>query len=305
VLTLIKTAIVSLNQKRSKGKLRRHLVGKLHNFLSKILPYNRTGDTIIYFIDFCLVHMRMPKKQLTFNDVIHNIKATDEIINPLRVFVSDKEFVKTYVKAIVGDQYNVPTIAVLRSMDEVRKFNFPPACCIKATHAAGTVILRKEGEEIDFTKIANWFHINYYHVWREANYKTLKPKVIVEPLIFNDINVEDYKVFCFNGVPKLIQVDVDRYIDHRRKFFDSKWNEQHLSMIKYEIPSRPIKCPNNLQEMLSVAAALSSAFSFVRIDLYSDGETCFVGEITNCAENAFGRFSTFNAEYEVSKLIFK
>ena len=44
----------------------------------------------------------------------------------------------------------------------------------------------KDDEEIDFTKIENWFRASYYHVMREASYKTLKPKVIVEAPIFND-----------------------------------------------------------------------------------------------------------------------
>ena len=43
---------------------------------------------------------------------------------------------------------------------------------------------------------------NYYNRSREANYKMLKPKVIVEELIFNDENIKDYKFFCYNLKPK-------------------------------------------------------------------------------------------------------
>src|SRR5690606_7574589 len=101
--------------------------------------------------------------------------------------------------------------------------------CIKATHTSGCVILRKQGEPIDRAYIKSWFGLNYYHMCREANYQRLKPKVIVEPLVFGDSNIQDYKIFCVNGQPRLIQVDVDRYIEHKRKYFDAGWNEQDFS----------------------------------------------------------------------------
>ena len=40
--------------------------------------------------------------------------------------------------------------------------------------------------------------------------------------------------------------------------------------------------------MLAVATSLSGHFNFVRIDLYSNGEECLVGEITNCPGGATG-----------------
>ena len=90
---------------------------------------------------------------MTFNDVLYRIKTTDEILDPLRVFVTDKEFVKLYVKAVIGDEYNVPTLAVLRSIDEVRAYSFPPQCCIKATHSCDKVIVRRDSGPIDYNKI--------------------------------------------------------------------------------------------------------------------------------------------------------
>ena len=43
--------------------------------------------------------------------------------------------------------------------------------------------------------IKRWFSSNYYNRSREANYKLLKPKIIVEELLFNDENIKDYKFF--------------------------------------------------------------------------------------------------------------
>src|SRR5262245_59047777 len=57
--------------------------------LRKLTPYNRFGDKLIGFFDFYVSHRRIPTNNLIFNDVLYKIKTTDEIIHPLRVFVTD------------------------------------------------------------------------------------------------------------------------------------------------------------------------------------------------------------------------
>lgn len=276
---------------------------KLYKLLVQIIPENRLGDNFVSFLVFTWAHRRLPSNKLLFNDVLYKIKTTDEITDPLRVFVSDKEFVKLYVKAVVGDQYNVPTIKILHSVEEVENYQFPPDCCIKPTHLSGKVILRRRNNSIDIEQMNLWFKSNCYRVDREANYKSLKPKVIVEPLIFDSDNLFDYKIFCFMGVPKLIQVDVDRYIGHSRKFFDLDWNEMPFSLC-FPRSSQRLDKPANLGKMLEVASLLSSNFNFVRIDLYSDGQQCLVGEITNCHGGGWERFIPRTGEIMASEMIF-
>ena len=272
-------------------------------WLRTLTPYNRLGDKLIGLFDFYVSHRRIPTNNLIFNDVLYKIKTTDEIIHPLRVFVTDKEFIKLFVKAVVGDQYNVPTLAVLHSMDDVRAYPFPAACCIKPTHASGHVIVRHNGEAIDFKTIERWFDLNYYRRGREANYKTLQPKIIVEPLIFGNSDPDEYLFFCYNGSPKLIQAIEGSYTDYSYKFFDAKWGEQDFSITR-EKSLKPFHYPGNLNEMLSIAATLSAFFSFVRVDFYGNGSTCLVGEITNCHENAGGLFIPKSGEHVASKIIF-
>ncbi len=282
----------------------KHFLGFGRRMLIKSIPRNRFGDRLFGFIDFVIRHKRFPSNNLIFNDFLYRIKATDEILNPLRIFVSDKEFVKLYVKAIVGNHYNVPTITVLNTIEEVKNFSFPSQCCIKPTHASGKVILRKNGEPVNFSEIEKWFSINYYDVGREANYKTLKPKVIVEPLIFNNSNVEDYKFFCYNGKPRFIQVDIDRYVEHKRKFFDCNWNELDFS-ITYPKYEKKTNKPDNFDEMLKVATALCKSFSMIRVDIYSDGTQLYVGELTNVSGNAGENFLPPDAEKSASNLLFQ
>lgn len=271
--------------------------------LKRWLPRNRLGDRIYHRLLFLRKHQRWPGNEMLWNDVWYRLKTSDEILEPLRVFVSDKEHVKDYVRAVLGEQHNVPTLAVLRSPAEVDTFDFPADCCIKPTHASAQVIFRRNGEPVDRERIKRWFRINYYLQGREINYRSLRPKVIVEPLIFGSANVDDYKVFCFNGVPKYVQVDFDRHTNHTRKIFDTAWNEQDFSII-YPRNTGPCKRPETLDEMLRVARVLSANFSFVRIDLYSDGQQVLVGEITNCSANAGGFFLPRSAERAASAHMF-
>jgi hypothetical protein len=236
--------------------------------------------------------------------VLYTIKSSNEILEPLRVFTTDKEFVKLYIKAVVGDALNVPTLAVLRSIDECREHSFPDRCVIKPTHLSGTVILRRAGEPIDFERIGSWFKRNIYAGTREANYRALTPKVIVEPYVFGDDNPNDYKFFCVNGEPRLIQVDSDRHTAHTRSLFDIAWSQQPYSFV-YPLTVPPPARPDNLAPMLEIVRKLSAHFNFVRVDLYSNGREILAGELTHCAENAQGRFSPPGSEIAASALLFK
>jgi hypothetical protein len=271
--------------------------------LKRYLPRNRPGDWLYHLLLFLKHHHRLPSRRPLWNDVLFHLKTSREMLDPLRVYVSDKEHLKEYVRNTVGDKYNVPTLAVLRSAADIDSFDFPANCCIKPTHASSRVILRVDNAPVDRERIKRWLTFNYYHLGREINYRDLEPKVIVEPLIFGRTNVEDFKIFCWHGVPKFVQQDFDRHTRHTRKIFDIDWNEQDFSII-YPRASAPAPRPATLQEMLNVARAISAPFSFVRVDLYTDDQSVLVGEITNCSANAGGFFLPRSAELHASERMF-
>ena len=45
---------------------------------------------------------------------------------------------------------------------------------------------------------------DYFLTNREENYRHLVPKVIVEPILFNTTNINDYKIFCFTNTHLLM-----------------------------------------------------------------------------------------------------
>jgi hypothetical protein len=267
------------------------------------IPFSRAGDELWSYLSFKQRHGRAPTNKMLFNDVLYRIKTSDEILDPLRVFVSDKELVKLYVKALLGGKYTIPTLAVIKNPQTIDTTRFPKSCCIKPTHLSGSVILRQNGEVLDRSLIKSWFTMNYYERKREANYQRLAPKVIIEPLIFNSHYVTDYKFFCYQGKVKLIQVDRDRQTDLHRLIYSADWQVQDFT-IRYPKAKTEIPKPDNLSEMISVAETLAENFNFIRVDLYSDGQSCLVGELTNLPGNASMPFIPKEAHERASQMIF-
>ena len=91
----------------------KNLTKKFINFIFFILPSTKLFDKFIGYINFYRGHFRFPTQKPLLNDVFFHIKTSNEITNPLRVFTSDKHLVKIFIKATVGDKYNVPTIKIL------------------------------------------------------------------------------------------------------------------------------------------------------------------------------------------------
>lgn len=273
-------------------------------WLDSLMPYTDFGDKVVALKRFLRIHRRFPRDPSLFNDALYFIKTGDEVVDPLRVFVTDKEFVKTYVKAVVGDAYNVPTLAVLRSPADVEHFTFPDSCCIKPTHVSGQVIFRQGACHIDIDRIIGWFGLSHYRKSRERNYKTLRPKVIVEPILFNQPDITDYRFFCYRGEVRLISLDIGKYSNYTRAFYDPDWNVQPFSL-QYPRHETILRRPANLEEMKAIARRLSAGFNLVRVDIYSNGVECFVGELTHCHASAGQRFVPLSAERVASDMIFK
>ena len=141
----------------------------LRNLLYFFMPRNRCGDKVAAYLSFFQAHRRLPNKRQTLNDELFRIKTTDEIMRPERAFTSDKELVKLFIKAVVGDGYNVPTIAILRTKADIDKHRFVKKTVVKPTHASGLVKFIDNTNQIDRIELKKWLGSNYYSRSREAN----------------------------------------------------------------------------------------------------------------------------------------
>ena len=277
--------------------------------LRGILPYNAWADRICAELKFRIAHGRSPDwntSPIRFNDYLFKIKTDGTLLDPLRQFISDKEYVKLYVAMLAGHEHAVKTYGVLHSDDEVDalQVNRLP-CVIKPTHASGPILFQlTPNTPLNRDLLKAWLRYDYYRDTREQNYKHLTPKVIIEEFITDDGRnpAPDYKVFCFGGAPELIQVDLDRYETHLQHFYDTAWNRLQYSIGFASRPENDPK-PPQLEKMLEIAARLSQPFPFLRVDMYVRGAEVKVGELTNCPHNASRPFSPPSVEFTLGRFL--
>jgi len=238
------------------------------------------------------------------------MKIDGTLADPLRVFVTDKELSKMFVTGTVGEEYAVPTIAVLRNEQEIDAFEFPDTCFIKATNGCNENIFKKPEDEVNRSQLKSWLSLDYYEYRREPNYKGLQPKIIVEPVIFSGEEFSEYSIFCWNGEPKMVASNIMDYnlvkkIKYR-VFFDIN---KKILPFKLGYPSPPPEMhtepPENFEEMLLVSERISKYFSLIRVDIYSTGDKLYVGEITNCHAGATQNFLPQENEEMASELLFQ
>ena len=279
----------------------------LNAIFRDIAPQARWADHFYNWLRFRKMHGRSPRRgnDATFSDRLYHLKVDDSLLDPLRQYVSDKEYVKQYVAGIVGKQHTVETIQILTSFADIEAFRLTRIpCVVKPTHLSGEVSIhttRNQTPKKDLLK--RWLHVSHYARRREQNYRLLQPKIIVEEFFSVDGETvpEDYKIFCFHGVPRFIQVDLDRFGNHLRNFYDTEWNKLSFTL-KCPGCEKPDPRPRTLERMTAIAAELSRSFSFIRVDLYSVEDEVKVGELTNCPESASYSFQPVAGEEAVGRM---
>src|SRR5678815_936209 len=76
----------------------RQIVDRSIKPLIRLLPRNAAVDRAYHALLFCWKHGRLPRRGAKmWNDMWYHVKTSGEILEPLRVFVTDKEIVKSYV----------------------------------------------------------------------------------------------------------------------------------------------------------------------------------------------------------------
>ena len=89
----------------------------------------------------------------------------------------------------------------------------------------------------------------------------------------------DYKIYCFNGEPKLTLVCTERSKEVKMKFMDLNWNEMNIGNSDFLSKEFPVK-PECFDEMIEICRNISKPFPFVRIDFYDLNGKPVLGEMT-------------------------
>jgi hypothetical protein len=232
-------------------------------------------------------HLRRPA---TLNEKLHWKKLHGYL--PFHTTITDKYAARDWVARRVGEHVLIPLLAVFERVDDLDLARLPDACVIKTTHGSGqNVIIREKHmvkEQELKTLLRKWLKQNMYYLSREPQYRQIQPRLIVEQLITDaDGNIPmDFKFHCFHGRVEAIQVDIDRFSNHRRNFYDVQWR---LLPFTWSAPDkagpmwpngRAVERPAQLHEMIAVAETLAQEFDYIRVDLYNCHEKVYFGELT-------------------------
>ncbi|MDO6596780.1 ATP-grasp fold amidoligase family protein [Oceanihabitans sp. 2_MG-2023] len=227
----------------------------------------------------------------TLNEKINWLKLHDR--TALHTTCADKFKVRKYVEEAVGSQYLIPLVFQSYHPKDVIASNFPVYPFImKANHDSSGGIIVRDKAVVNWKKTQKHFKKllskNYYYSGKEWQYKNIKPCVIAEKLLVNDADEIpfDYKIHCFHGKVEVIQVDIDRYTNHKRNLYNTDWKLLPFTWSLWNKGKilwdngRDLEKPKNLNEMISVAEKLSKPFCYARIDVYDFEDTVYFGEVT-------------------------
>lgn len=251
-------------------------------------------------------HLNHPR---TFNEKLQWLKLNDR--HAEYTHMVDKIDAKKYVASIIGDKYIIPTLGVWNSVDEIEWDKLPNQFVIKVSSDSGGIVVCKDKQKLDIEKakekLTNGWGKNYYVHNKEYPYRDLTPRIIAEEYKEDESGYElrDYKIFCFNGEPKILFVASDRQKageDTKFDFFDLNWN--HLPFTNGHPNSKEhIAKPKNFEEMLEIAKKLSVGIPQVRIDLYNCNGQIYFGEITFFHWSGMTAFDPVEWDFKLGKMI--
>lgn len=247
-------------------------------------------------------NIREPK---TFNEKLQWLKIYNR--NPLWSKLADKYAVRDYVNERIGKDFLNDLLGVWDHPSEIDWSALPDSFVLKATHGSGTNILVKDKAVVDQFKIqeqlTHWLAMDYSQCGREWVYREIPRRIIAERFLYDATGgvPQDFKIFCFNGEPRYIQVDVDRFGDHRRAYYDVAWQRQPYTIL-HEQYDGDINKPQYIETMLKAARALAQDIPFVRVDFYALPKIVF-GEMTFYPENGTGPFEPSEWDLRLGELL--
>lgn len=205
---------------------------------------------------------------------------------PFLTMLVDKLEVKDYVSKHLGPEYICPKLGVWDNVDKIDFASLPKQFVLKTTHGGGNegVVVCKDKDALDWeaakAKLAVNMKENIYDCYREWPYKYVKRRIFAEEYLGD--NIVDYKFYCCNGEVVCILLCVGRQEGHVKYFFlDKEWHLCPYNKDSIELADEFSEAPpENLQQMLEIAAKLSKGFPFVRIDLFDVEGRIYFGEYT-------------------------
>lgn len=231
----------------------------------------------------------------TYNEKLQWIMLYDR--RPLYTLMVDKFAVKEFIAGIIGKDYLVPTIASWDSVDEIDFNSLPNQFVLKANNGVGGLVICSNKSKLDIVRakkrLDKALHMDLYKLTREWPYKNVPPKLFAEAYLGS--NLQDYRVYCFNGEPKMIYSYTNQSREDGNKpdlpycdIFDCEWNP--MPFHQKALPKGNVPKPHGLDVMLDCSRRISKGIPHLRVDFYEVNGKVYIGELTLFAGAGMSKF---------------
>ena len=242
-----------------------------------------------------------------FNEKIQWLKFNYQ--HPLIVMCADKYRMREYVNSL-GLDFILPKIyGVWQDSSEINWDSLPNKFVIKCNHGCCYNVICTDKNALDFqeasSQLTKWLASDYSFIACELHYSKIKPLIFCEEFLEDENKVlpDDYKIYCFNGEPKVVLVCSEREpnkLDIRREFYDLNWNVLDIGDKPNE---KKTKRPDCLDDMINYARKIASSFPFVRVDFYEINSKPVLGELTFTPGAGFAKFHSEEGDRYLGDLI--
>ena len=290
-----------------KEKLR-ELFRKAMGIISNFSP---TLNSKIYY--FVKLHKKLDlKNPKTFNEKLMYLKLNKYGNDELVTKCADKYKVREYIEDNGCKEILNELIDVYDSVDEIDFDKLPNKFVLKCNHASGYNIICDDKSKLDIKdtkkKLKKWMKSDFWKYGSELQYRGIEKKIVCEKFLDSEDKnaIADFKIYCFNGKPKLCLICIERNLGKPKKYFvDKDWNliPEINNLSEDEIKNFKLEKNENLNEMYEYAEKLSKPFEFVRVDFYSYKNKPVFGEMTFTPAGCLSKQYSNEASIKLGEMI--
>lgn len=249
------------------------------------------------------LHLKHPR---FFSEKMQWLKLYD--YKPEYARMADKVAVREFVAERLGEDCLIKQLGVYEKAEEIPYNKLPNRFVLKCSHDSASTIVVKDKSSLDIKKTNDFLDkrlkLKFYLEGRENVYKEVKPRIVCEEFLGSSNDVpEDYKVFCFDGKPEFIVVDVGRFKKHTQFYYDTDWNWFKMDSEYEPEPGLSVPKPAMLSELLNAAKILSAGLRFVRVDFYIVKNKLYFGELTFYPAAGYKRYTPEEVDLKYASMI--
>ena len=288
-----KTSFKSSKRKNLKKKNNYKYIYKIVKFVSLFLImyfhifYNNYSKALLdYYYTNRLKDITRRGKHydesnlITFENKLNWLAIHD--VKKLKGKCADKILLHEYSKRILKKDICNKIIKVYDDPYQINIDELPDQFVLKTNHGCGFNIIVSNKSLLNITEAKNtlshWLQIDFSKKSTEFHYSFIKRKAFAEEYIGNNLN--NYKFFCYNGIPRFIYILKKVEGKSYNTYFDIEWNRLDFNCMEPPNPTEIYPKPKTFELMKKYASKLSSPFKFVRVDFYEYNNEVRLGELT-------------------------